>query len=457
MAELVVVGPESTQRWQREIPDGEAVRIGRKPKTGWSVTWDGHISREHAEVLLDNGKLTVRRLAAARNPIHFQGKAVQQFTMSAGQEFRIGSTTFQFSMDSADSDQTVTALPTDINKTFGQYQIIKRLGAGGMGIVYLATDTKLNRKVALKVLDKEKAETPTLIQRFRSEAQAAATLRHVNIVTTYEAGEVDGNHFIALEYVDGTDVDRLIKKRGALPFKRSLDIVKQVARALQHAFEQGIVHRDIKPANLLITRDGSVKLADMGLARSMEDAEETRITRAGTTVGTVDYMSPEQGRNSALADTRSDIYSLGCTWYEMLTGQVVFPEGSLTNKLQAHANESPPDPRSISTDVPEAMVAVLYRMLAKQPDERYQTPDELLKDLENSNLTQEALTSNLLAALLDDEDDEEPVEVVPSSQRSTSINVKCRKCGTTYKVSSKVSGKRVKCKSCGGPILVRET
>ena len=149
--------------------------------------------------------------------------------------------------------------------------------------------------------------------------------------------------FIALEYVDGTDVHHLVEKRGPVPVKRSIAIVRQVAKALEHAFEQNIVHRDIKPSNLLIQRDGSVKLTDFGLARSLDEETETGITRAGTTVGTVDYMSPEQARDSKAADIRSDIYSLGCTWYHMLTGQPPYPEGAVTNKLQAHATLSPPE------------------------------------------------------------------------------------------------------------------
>jgi eukaryotic-like serine/threonine-protein kinase len=232
----------------------------------------------------------------------------------------------------------------------GKYRIEKRIGAGGMGTVFLAVDTDLNRTVALKVLPKDRAANPVLVRRFKAEGQAAAQMEHPNIVRVFEAGEADGFLYMALEYVEGIDVYELVERRGVIPVKRSTDIIRQTALALQHAHEKGIVHRDIKPSNLLIKRDGSVKLADMGLARSVDETLETNITRAGTTVGTVDYMSPEQARNSKAADVRSDIYSLGCTWYHMLTGHPPFPEGGMTNKLQAHAVSTRPDRRHHPAD-----------------------------------------------------------------------------------------------------------
>lgn len=287
-------------------------------------------------------------------------------------------------------------------RTLGKYELQKQLGAGGMGAVYLAKDTQLKRLVALKVLPADKARNATLVRRFRSEAQAAAQLRHDNIVAVYENGEADGHLFIAMEYVDGTDLHELIRKRGKIPIKRSLEIVKQVAKALEHAHEHNIVHRDIKPSNLLIRNDGVVKLTDLGLARSVDDTLETDITRAGTTVGTVDYMSPEQGRNSKSADIRSDIYSLGCTWYHMVTGEPPYPEGSLTNKLQSHATSSIPNPQNLNGSITEGMVAVIQRMMAKRPQDRYQTPAELLQDLASPALTRGGVAEEVMTAINED-------------------------------------------------------
>ena len=291
--------------------------------------------------------------------------------------------------------------PASEMKMLGKYQIERKLGAGGMGTVYLARDMQLKRVVALKVLSRDKAQNPTLVKRFQAEAQAAAQLRHDNIVAVYDSGEADGYLFIAMEYVEGQDLFEMVQRRGVTPVKRSIEIIKQVAAALQHAYEQNIVHRDIKPSNLLIARNGMVKVTDLGLARSVDDTLETNITRAGTTVGTVDYMSPEQARNSKLADIRSDLYSLGCTWYQMLTGEPPYPEGSVTNKLQAHAIKPIPDPRDKKPNIPEGVTAVLQRMMAKKPEDRYQTPAELLDDLKHATLTHGAISREIFGDLSD--------------------------------------------------------
>ena len=288
-------------------------------------------------------------------------------------------------------------------QVLGKYQIERKIGAGGMGAVFLARDIELKRTVALKVLPKDKAQNPTLVRRFRAEAQAAAQLRHPNIVAVYDSGEADGHLYIAMEYVEGRDLFDLVARRGAVSVGRSIDIIKQVAAALQHAFEQNIVHRDIKPSNLLIRRDGVVKVTDLGLARSIDDTLETNITRAGTTVGTVDYMSPEQARNSKFADIRSDLYSLGCTWYQMLTGVAPYPDGSVTNKLQAHAIKPIPDPRDKNPEIPEGLTAVIRRMMAKKSEDRYQTPAELIEELNHATLTHAAISREIFAGDSDSE------------------------------------------------------
>ncbi len=292
-------------------------------------------------------------------------------------------------------------------KQLGRYTIIKKLGQGGMGTVFLATDTQLRRQVALKVLAKEKAENPTLVKRFKAEAQAAAALKHDNIVAIHDAGEADGFLYIALEFIDGTDAHSIVAKRGPMPPKRAMDVIRQTALALQHAHLQKIVHRDIKPSNLLIAKNGLVKLADMGLARSVDESVETNITRAGTTVGTVDYMSPEQARNSKAADIRSDLYSLGATWFHLLTGHPPFPEGSMLNKLNAHSGGARPDVRDENESVSENISVMIKRLLAIKPEDRYQTPAELLEDLDNENLTRGVTSLKDLAALAEEDDDDD--------------------------------------------------
>ena len=294
---------------------------------------------------------------------------------------------------------SAAATEHDQLKQLGKYEIQRKLGAGGMGTVFLAIDQDLRRTVALKVLPRDRAENATLVRRFKAEAQAAAQLHHKNIVGVYEAGQADGLLYIALEYIDGTDALHLIQTRGILPVKRSIEIIRGVAEALQHAFEKNIVHRDIKPSNLMIAKDGDVKLADMGLARSIDDTLDTSITRAGTTVGTVDYMAPEQARNSKAADIRSDLYSLGCTWYHLITGEPPFGDGDVMAKVQAHALKAPPDPRRLNDRIPDAIVAVIQRLMAKKPQDRYPPPRDLIDDLANPNLHRQGVTTDILASL----------------------------------------------------------
>ena len=317
-----------------------------------------------------------------------------------------------------DSTPPLPSHDFDQISSLGKYQIQRKVGSGGMGAVYLAVDQQLKRTVALKVLPKDKATNQILVRRFKAEGQAGAQMEHPNIVAVYESGEIDGFLYLAMEFVEGVDAYELLRKRGVLPVRRSLEIIKQVALALQHAHERQIVHRDIKPSNLMIReRDGLVKLADLGLARIVEDDGESGITKAGTTVGTVDYMSPEQGKNSKAADIRSDIYSLGCTWYHLLAGKPPYPEGDLLNKLRAHALQPVPDPRNLNENIPSGVVAVLQRMMAKKPDDRYQTPTQLLADLSSPALLRGDFSADQLhmlgsahaasgASAADDDDEE---------------------------------------------------
>ncbi len=268
----------------------------------------------------------------------------------------------------------------------GKYEVVKHIATGGMGAVYRAIDTDLGREVALKILSPELAAKPIALERFRREARSAAKLRHENIVAIYEFGEAAGTHFLALEFVDGVDLHQYISRRRRLKFWVAREIMIQAARALDHAHGQGIIHRDLKPSNFLISKkDGRllVKMTDLGLARDVNPDEE-RVTRIGTTVGTVDYMSPEQARGARLADIRSDIYSLGCTLYHMLTGTCPFPDGTVIERITRHLKEEPPDVRRFNPDAPPGLLAVLRRMLAKRPEDRYQTPVELLAALQQT-------------------------------------------------------------------------
>lgn len=264
----------------------------------------------------------------------------------------------------------------------GKYRVISHLATGGMGAVYKARDEELGRIVALKILVRDLANKPERVDRFRKEARHAARLNHENIVTIYEFGEFEDLQFLALEYVDGVDLLHYIAERGQLDPEEACNIITQAATALEHSFEQGIIHRDVKPSNLLVTRRRDqllVKLTDLGIARDL-DGDSHRMTGAGLIVGTIDYLAPEQARDSAKADIRSDIYSLGCTLYEMLSGHPPF-KGSVTELVYKHAEEMPPDIRTIQPAVSSGLNFILHKMMAKKPADRYQTPTELLTDL----------------------------------------------------------------------------
>lgn len=278
----------------------------------------------------------------------------------------------------------MSATAPDQGRTYvGKYQILKHIATGGMGAVYRAIDTDSGREVALKVLSPEQAARPVTLARLRREAEVGAKLNHVNIVALYEFGQTQGTWFLAMEFVEGIDLHDQISRSGPLLPEQARRIVVQIAEGLAHIYQAGYIHRDIKPSNILLTRqDGRIvaKLADLGLVRDAEE-EQHRLTREGFTVGTVDYLAPEQARDSNAADIRSDIYSLGCTLHHMLTGAPPFPDGTLVEKLFKHSDVEPPDVRLVNPKVPAAMAALCRRMLAKKPEDRPQNPAELLAGL----------------------------------------------------------------------------
>jgi serine/threonine-protein kinase len=255
------------------------------------------------------------------------------------------------------------------------------IGVGGMGAVFLARDVRLDRPVALKVLPQTPDLDPDLIQRFENEARAAARLDHENIARVYYVGEDRGVHFIAFEYVEGTNLRDLIEQTGRLPLAEAVNYTLQIAGALVHAASRDVVHRDVKPSNIIITPAGRAKLVDMGLARRFETDYDGGVTQSGVTLGTFDYISPEQARDPRTADVRSDIYSLGCTLYHMLTGQPPFPEGTIAQKLLAHQADEPPSPQARNPQIPDDLAAVVAKMMAKQPRRRYRDPEQLYRDL----------------------------------------------------------------------------
>jgi serine/threonine-protein kinase len=259
----------------------------------------------------------------------------------------------------------------------GRYRIMRKLGAGGMADVYLAEDQELGRRVAIKILNGRHANDDQFIERFRREAKNAAALNHPNIVSIYDRGEAEDTYYIAMEFLDGRSLKELIVGRGAAPMNVAIEYARQILSALRFAHRHGIVHRDIKPHNVLVDAEGRVKVTDFGIAR----AGTSQMTETGSIVGTAQYLSPEQARGGEV-DPRSDLYSLGVVLYELLTGKTPFEGETPVEIAMKHLSNAPKPPSKLRPEVPPALDKVVLRALAKDPDDRYQSADEMEADLE---------------------------------------------------------------------------
>src|ERR687891_430666 len=300
---------------------------------------------------------------------------------------------------------------TLINTLFdGRYRILRKLGSGGMANVYLAEDEELGRRVAIKILNERYANDESFIERFRREAKSAAGLSHPNIVSIYDRGEAEGTYYIAMEVIEGRSLKELILTRGALPVHQAVEYARQLLEALRFAHRHGIIHRDIKPHNVLVSadergksQDSRLKVTDFGIARH----GASQMTEAGSIMGTAQYLSPEQARGAPVA-AASDLYSAGIVLYEMLTGKVPFTGDSAIEIAMKHLNELPRPPSSLRSEIPPELDQIVLRALAKKPEDRYQTAEEFIEDLERveaglpiSRATSTAATALLVAPVSD--------------------------------------------------------
>ncbi|MDO5308747.1 MAG: serine/threonine-protein kinase [Planctomycetia bacterium] len=264
---------------------------------------------------------------------------------------------------------------------FGQFKIVRYIGGGGMGRVYEGIDRDLERKVAIKVLPRRRAQDAATVARFLNEAKSSARLNHENIAQVYLSGNVDGVPYIAFEFVEGTNLRDYVREHGAMELSEAVDYVLQTADALGHAASNGVTHRDVKPSNIIVTPQRRVKLIDMGLARLLRTDVSDDLTESGMTLGTFDYISPEQALDPRTADARSDVYSLGCTFYFMLVGAPPYPEGTMLQKLLQHQGNKTPDVREANPNIPVEIAAVIKKMMEKDPADRYQNAESLIADL----------------------------------------------------------------------------
>ncbi|MEM1062217.1 MAG: serine/threonine-protein kinase, partial [Planctomycetota bacterium] len=265
--------------------------------------------------------------------------------------------------------------------SLGHFTIERRIGRGGMGAVFRAIDARLQRPVALKVLSPSLSRDESAVARFLNEARSAAQLDDDHVARVFHYGDDDGLHYIAFEYIEGLDIRQRIRRDGRLRIGEALGIATQLAMALRATSAVDVVHRDIKPSNVIVTSSGRVKLVDLGLARKPPSESVGELTVPGTTLGTFDYISPEQAKDPRDVDVRSDLYSLGCTLYHMLTGEPPYPEGTLLQKLLDHQDKAVPDPRRITPAVPAAVAALCMRLMSPDPAERPQTAEEALTEL----------------------------------------------------------------------------
>jgi serine/threonine protein kinase len=260
----------------------------------------------------------------------------------------------------------------------GKYKLLGHLGTGGMSSVYLAEHVLMHRRVAIKVLPKSRVDDSSYLARFHREAQAAAALDHANIVRAYDIDNEGPLHYLVMEYVEGRDLQIIVKNDGPLDFVVAANYFFQVAEGLQHAHDAGLIHRDVKPANLLVDRRGAVKLLDLGLARFSDDGKASlTVAHDENVLGTADYLAPEQALDSHGVDTRADIYSLGCSLYFCLTGHPPFDQGTLPQRLMMHQKKAPPSIFEDRPDTPNDLVNICVRMMVKAPGGRYQTCQEV--------------------------------------------------------------------------------
>jgi WD40 repeat protein/serine/threonine protein kinase/formylglycine-generating enzyme required for sulfatase activity len=295
---------------------------------------------------------------------------------------------------------------------FGEYTVVDRIGAGGMGEVLKARHRRMKRIVAVKALPAKALENEDAVKRFYREVEAAARLQHPNIVTAFDAGEREGLHYLVMEYVSGADLSETVKRRGPLPIEQAVEYIVQAARGLDYAHKRGVIHRDIKPSNLLLDDEGTVKILDMGLARfegGVGDKDTgADLTSTGQIMGTCDYMAPEQAMDTHAADARADVYSLGCTLYRLVTGHPPYSGDTMMKKLMAHQQSPIPSLQEARPEVTDSLEAVYQRMMAKEPDDRIQTMAEVIAELESTlgvsdtSTPDSAVADPKLAAFLED-------------------------------------------------------
>ena len=338
------------------------------------------------QIAIENGLVTEAEVAKAREKQRAEGEAgaparrIDQILVADGALTEAQSRAIRTALGRLKRDASRRE-PVRI----GGYEIIEKIGDGGLGVVYRARQLSMGRSIALKVLHKKWLRDEEFKKRFLLEAKLAGRLSHQNLIQVYDVGREKGTYYFSMEFVDGETVEDMIERRGALPVPVAVDITLQILRAVEYIKKFDIVHRDIKPGNIMMTKTGVAKLGDFGFVKSRFDA---LLATDGEVLGTPDYISPEQAMGSEVIDWRSDVYSLGCSLYHMLVGAPPF-DGSGSDVMKKHIRSELPDPRTIRPDLGDNICLILERMLAKNPEDRYASTAELFEDLEMVKLGQD--------------------------------------------------------------------
>ena len=382
---------------EKELPEEGQVVVGRRSTCDLGLRVDS-VSREHCRVARQDGAYWIYDNGGSNGTL-LNGLRIEKAKLVHGDVITLDRVTLEYleESDSAqtremirefvvqkrpEGDGTYTAENSLIGKTLKHYKVLSVIGEGGMALVYKARDERNGSIVALKVLKRGETVDQENLQRFLKEFKTGSKLNHPNIMQVYEIGEVDGTYFIAMEYINGSSLQEILDEKGRLSAEGTLKIGIQVAKALEFAFSQRIIHRDIKPENILISREGEVKITDLGLAKELKKYVSINSTKTSEGIGTLHYMSPEQVENTRDVDQRADIYSLGATLYECLCGQPPFDEVGVWKFVEAINEKPPPDLNERVPNLHAEIWPMVKKALAKRPEERQQSPTEFRQELE---------------------------------------------------------------------------
>lgn len=408
MYELVLVSRELRKQMKKQLPEDMPIVLGREPKGGWGIPWDSRVSRQHFEIRLLDGQLHVKLHKSAKNPLLFKGKAATQFECLPGEEFRVGRTVVKLVFHNESS--------VDEKKSYGGYSLKKPLGNSSAGTAFGGVDPKSRQQALVKVYTLEGLNAD-LQQMFEDELKPWVMFRATGAVTmTFDGGFENDHFYIARELVQGSTLAKWLEDKGVVPVNRATEIIKQAIRGLTDIHDAGLFHGNLKPSNVLMRKEGSIRLADPMLRVVVDALGEARFEAS-------QFMAPEQIEYIGAANIVSDIYSLGCVWYTMLVGAPPF-EPARTGDGTLSMRAAPADPRDRCPKLPNELFSVLFRMLEPKPENRYQTPNEILDEF--------------------------------SSSKVAGIRVRCDQCSHDYRLNIKYAGKVVKCRECGNSIRVRD-